>query len=415
MSKLLGELLGANGSALPKIIERLEYASGHPNIDVRLSAEIIGLTRMKIKELGLDAGDTNGRELFHSLQLLVAKHNKFLVNLIEGNSDHEGIDLIKLKNTAAKLDLPKGCWTQKNTAAKKLLKKIPPRHAMKCLKYKSVDSMLKRERPANIYIAIRLTESSAWQEAFIKSYKDLRPNDFTQNDVSIIAITDRRLIDVSQGFVRANRHNILSIKELGLIALLPLPTETIRGAHLVILSILIGAINDMRAHSTYLKLQQVKPDFGEIICQTLLGKSPGFKVAGQRLPWRIIQQFLSRLENIYHPDIFGPHLQPEDVAWHKPEDVLYRLEPALKFWENIDFAAVNMDECPVSFNLLDNALSYCNNLKYGNQSVNYFQDNLQSELYLRYLLETPLGERTLNILDDALVGEHAELFEEVSI
>ena len=411
---VLSELLGASEPNLSEIIKRLEYAGGHPNIDVRLTAEIIGLAGMKTKELGLDSNDTSGRELYHSLQLLVSKHDKFLSKIM-GSQEDESVKLEALVKTINKLDLPKGCWTLKNAAAKKLLKTTAPKQAMKILGYKSVDSMLKREQPSNIYLAIRLSEQPSWQEKFIKQYKDLRPSDFTKSDVAILTIDDKRLLPISKSFVKLKRHNILSLKEFGLITLLPLPDEATRGAHLTILTMLVNAVNEMRAHSTYLKLQQVKPNFGVLVSETLLGQIPGLTIAGQRLPWRIVHQYLSRIETIHHPDIFGPHVQPEDVAWHKPEDVLFRLEPALKFWENVDFVGALRDGQTVSFNLMDNSLNYCNNLPYRRQTSSYLQDSLLSELYLRYLLETPLGERMLNKLDDGLVGEHSSIFEEVGV
>ncbi len=411
---MLSELLGVAEPNLTRIIRGLEVASGHPNIDVRLTAEVIGLARLKVREMGLDVDDTSGRELYHSLQQMIAKHDEFLAEHLEAKSDGE-VNLIGLKKTIDKLDLPRGCWTLKNSAAKRLLKTSPPKQAMKKLGYKSIDSMLKREPPANIYLAIQLAESGMWQQKFIKSYKGLSPSDFTKSEVKVLIVNEDHLLATSRDYVRRHRHNIVSLKEFGIIALLPLPTKSLPGAHLTILTMLISALNDMRAHSTYLKLQQVKPNFGALVSKTLQGQPVGLTVAGQHLPWRIIQQYLSRLEIIHHPDIFGPHVQPEDVAWHKPEEVLFRLEPALKFWENVDFVGALYKDQPVSFNLMDSALSYCNSLAYTNQATHYFRDSLLTELYLRYLLETPLGERALNKLDDGLVGEHVDLFEGVEV
>lgn len=296
-----------------------------------------------------------------------------------------------------------------------MIKSMPPTRAMKQLGYKSVDSMLKREPVANIYIASRLIQPPLWQERFIRQYKNLKPSDFSRSDAVTLAIDDERVSESIEKFVRHERHNILSIKELGLVVVLPLPNENIPGLHLTILSSLAMAINDLRTHSAYLKLQQVKPNFGSIVSKTLLGKAQtGLTIVGQQLPWRLVQQYLSRLEEVYHPDIFGPHLQPEDVLWQSPADILFRLEPALKFWEGLDYIALSSAH-PVSFNLLDNALSYSNNLRYEHHSISHFHTSLLSEIYLRYLSETPLGEKALNKIDDMLIGSRSHLFAEMEV
>ena len=396
------------------ILRRLEIASAHPNIDVRLSAEIAGMVRFKTSELGLDPNDTTPAELYHSLQHLVGKHDNFLKQIVR-NDNNGNFDLKALKDSVDNLGLPKSCWSLKSSSAKKLLKALPPTRAMKQLGYKSADSMIKREPVINIYIASQLLQPPIWHDKFLRQYKTLKPSDFERKDATILAIEDARLDSAIASFVRHQRHNLLSIKELALIVLLPLPNNNIPGVHLTVFSSLVAAINELRTYSAYLKLQQVKPNFGLVVSRTLLGKAQtGLKIAGQQLPWRLVQQYLSRLETVFHPDIFGPHLQPEDVIWQSPADVLFKLEPALKFWEDLDYVAAS-GSSPVPFNLFDNALSYSNNLHFGKHSTGQFQTSLLSEIYLRYLLETPLGEKALNKLDDLLIGGRAQLFAEAGV
>ena len=46
-------------------------------------------------------------------------------------------------------------------------------------------------------------------------------------------------------------------------------------------------------------------------------------MAGSHVHWRVIQRYFGKLENEYHPEIFEPHVQPEDLHWRKAEEALY--------------------------------------------------------------------------------------------
>ena len=67
MSKLISYLLGAEEPLFSISLRQLEKTAGNPAVDVRLTAEIIGKVRMKMKQLGLDPGDTKGPELYKAL------------------------------------------------------------------------------------------------------------------------------------------------------------------------------------------------------------------------------------------------------------------------------------------------------------------------------------------------------------
>lgn len=54
MSRLISELLGATEPMFSIAVKQLEQVSGKPGVDVRLTAEIIGLVQLKTRELGLD-------------------------------------------------------------------------------------------------------------------------------------------------------------------------------------------------------------------------------------------------------------------------------------------------------------------------------------------------------------------------
>ena len=58
------------------------------------------------------------------------------------------------------------------------------------------------------------------------------------------------------------------------------------------------------------------------------------QLAGQPVPWKMIQRYYGRFQDAYHPEVFEPHVQPEDLRWLSGEGVLAQLAPALTFWQD---------------------------------------------------------------------------------
>src|SRR5262249_55455506 len=133
---------------------------------------------------------------------------------------------------------------------------------------------------------------------------------------------------------------------------------------LAITTLLLGvdSVNEMRALGSYLKLQQVKPDFGAVFTNALQHEPlTAAELAGERLPWKALQWFYGRGHSPFSPDAFEPYVQPEDLSWHNGEDLLAQLHPALEFWQGSQLLAL-LDSTghTVSLNVLDVALSVCN-------------------------------------------------------
>ena len=145
-------------------------------------------------------------------------------------------------------------------------------------------------------------------------------------------------------------------------------------------------MNKIRSHSSYAKLQQVKPDFGKIIQKSSLAEPyTSAELAGQPVPWRMIQRYYARFTDAYHPEIFEPHVQPDDLAWTNGEDLLASLDLSLGFWRGTAHLGLLHDGAIVSLSALDVALGYCNQLSFGDRIVHFVRDNLWHELMMRYL------------------------------
>lgn len=387
MSRVLSQLLAAKEPLFSRAIEELETKSGNPSVDVRLVAHIGAVVRAKIKELGLDPEDTTGKELYHALQALVRIHDQYLATAIGTSPDANLTDQFHhIKQTIDNLPLPNKAWVIKHSVAKKLLKAHPPKKVMKQLGYKSIDSMLKRENVAEMIAASRFLETKTWMNKFVKSYAKLGPSDFEIRHIELLVADEDRYKGSALDYIYQQKHNITHLKEHGIVLILPLPVKHMRGATITIMPLVLHYINEIRSYSSFFKMQQVRPDFGTVLVDTILNDPhKAAKIGNQHVHWRIIQRHFGNQDPTAHPELFEPHVQPEDLHWRRAESVLYWLEPALKFWEDLDYVAALYPDSIVSLGLMDNAVSYCNGLEYGQQSVGYTRSSLWNKIYADYI------------------------------
>jgi hypothetical protein len=405
MTRVLSELLGATEPSFLLGLQQLERASGEPKEDIRLSTEVASQLRSKLRDLGLDPNDTTGKELYNALQERL-KHDDEAVRELLGANDGT-VNVIQLVQTFLDaMDIPKRTFALKASAAKRLLKKLPPKKAMKRLGYRSVDSMLKHEPVPQIYAAAFITESLPWQKQFIAQYKQLLPTDFESRNIKILVPNNKHWDTIGERYVNSEKQNILMFKELGTVIMLQLPDETMPGAAITTLLLALHAIDDIRSVSAYLKLHQVRPDFGNVVASVVVG-DPYTKanLIGERLPWKLIQRYFARTPNSYNPDLFEPHVQPEDLATTSAEDILAKLHDRFAFWKDSAHIGMLDNGLPVSLNITDAALNFCNKLPYEQRVVHYLRDHLWHELMMRYMHQHNLEELVNDQLNNELVDQ----------
>lgn len=409
MTRVLSELLGAGEPMFTIAMRQLERASGNQSIDVKLTADIIARSHAGMRALGLDPRDTTGRELYSALMSLIALHDTFLAQRLGAEDPTDTADIIhRIRIAAENVHMPHKAWVMKHSVAKRLLKATPPRKVMKALHYRSIDSMVKRESIDELFIAIRLVESEKWQQAFVAKYHMLQPLDFEVRNIDIITLDATKWAPIVEPYVQTHRHNLTHLKELGVIALLPLPVKHLSGITISLFPRVLHYINEIRLYSAFFKLQQVRPGFGDIIAETI-NNDPGehVNVAGSPLHWRIVHRHFAKRDEVL-PEVFEPHIRMEDLEWRRAEAILFELEPALQFWHEMDFVGVARDGEAVSFNIMDMAANYVNRLDYRNRSVMHMKHALWSEISLRYIAQPMLERQVVSQLDFS--SETADLF-----
>lgn len=402
---LLSKLLAAEEPLFTMAVKQLEESAGRPGQDVRLMSDVIAKTHKVTRALGLDTHDTTGEELYRALLNKVRIHDEHLARHIGGTDPADVQSLLPLiKRTVERADVPRSAWVLKRSAAKKLLHDNPPAKVMKRLGYTSVESMTKRENLAEIYGALRFAETPAWLKRFNKTYKSLTAMDFETRDIEIVVMDNERWGDVAEEFVRKKRHNITHLKELGVILMLPIRFEKLPGLTITALPLLLHYMNEIRLYSAFFKLQQVKSNFGKIVAETLNADIRSAAVmSGTHVHWRVIQRYYGNLEHEEHPEIFEPHVQPEDLHWRHAEEELFLIDPELGFWRGLDYAGVMAGDSPVSFNLMDMSISYATSAPYEHRAVHHMRESLWNELFMRYMGHKTLEQQILGQLDNNMI------------
>ncbi len=409
MSRLLSELLGAGEPGFSQTIREMELATNSSGIDISLSTDIKLKIEQKLRELGLDQNDTNGPELYHSLQHLVSKHDSFIASVLGINDDSGSVEVLaKVKAKIETLKIPKTVWALKHSVAKKLLKQNPPKHLMKQLGYRSVDSMLKREHVSELFGALRFAESEQWLERFIRNYKKLKSQDFESRLVEILLLTDERYQRLARDFINSRGSNITHLKEMGLVVMLPMPPNQLRGLSLMMFVLTLHNIDEVRAYSALFKLEQVRPDFASNLVKTLLLDSGNHaNLFGQPIHWKLIRRHFGSVKYDSFPEVFEPNLQLDDLLWQHAEDTLYHIEPALKFWHEVEYVGLPTIEGAVSFNLIDNIINYCNHFEFDRRINHHFSSELWNQLLLRYMGHKKVEQHLLQQLDNSFADEES--------
>lgn len=402
----LRDLLNAKEPLFGQSLQQLEAVSHKPGVDAKLAGEIHERAAKAMRELGLDERDTTGPELYHALMAQVKKHDEHLAKSIGGNYNMNVTELLPLmRDAAAKVKVPRDAWVLKKSVAKDMLRDMPPKNIMQLLGYRSVDSMLKRENLAEIYGALRFAESPEWLNSFNETYKKLTPSDFETRKIEVVIMPRERWGDIAEHFIEKKRHNITHLKELGVILMLPVKVNKLPGITIWAMSLLFHYTNEIRLYSSFFKLQQVKKNFGEIVVNTLIADPDlGSIMAGANVHWRVIQRYFGKLEKESHPEIFEPHVQPEDLHWRHAEAILYEIDPELKFWKDLDYVALMHDGRPTTFNMMDVAASYCNKTPYEQRTIYHFRESLWNEIFMRYMGQKTLEEQILQQLDNDMIA-----------
>lgn len=386
MTRVLSELLNAVQPRFATTIQSLERAAGRPSVDVSLTSEIRQRAQQKLRILGLDPIDSTAEEVFHALRLRLQRDETVVRQSLSISADAAPKDILSaVSQHIGDLSHDQKTFALKLSVAKRLLKKQPPKKAMKQLHYRSVDSMLKHESVAHVYVASFLCESLSWRKKFLDSYTTLRSTDFETRNATISMPTTARWEKLVEDATKHHKQTTVVVKELGAVVVLPI-RQDLPGLALISFIQLASALNAIASTGSYLKLQHVKPGFGEIVRRTVVSEPlTSAELVGRPVPWVVIHQYYARFKKAYNSIIFEPHIQPSDLQWIHPEAMLRSLHDALSFWEDTRYTGYLHSDSIVSLNVIDVALAYVNTIGFTERMVEGMREHLWYELMVRYL------------------------------
>lgn len=400
----IGRFLQAKEPLFDHALHQLELASHNKGLDVKLAAEIAETAAERMKRLGV-AADASGPELYAALIKQVAAHDEHLARSIGGTDPSDIKQMIPLiVKTAEAAPLPKDGWFLKEDKAREMLRRRPPEAVMERLGYHLVSQLLEHENIYELFLALRFAEGPDWLNSFDAEYRDLVADDFQTRRIQVIQFDRAKWGDIAEHFIAKKRHNITHSKEMGAIAVMPMMADTMPGVTMKIMPLLFHYFNEIRLYSSFFKLMKAKKNFGAIIADTLIA-DPSHVALVERghIHWRVIQRYFGKLTTEVHPEIFEPHVQPEDLHWRRAEDVMYEIDPELGFWKGLDFVAVLRGEDTVTFNLMDVSLGYSNGISYEDRYLYHFREALWNEVFARYMSEKVLEDQLLVKLDNAII------------
>ena len=400
----IGRFLQAKEPLFDHALNQLEHDSGKKGVDVKLAAEIVQTAARRTKQLGLTA-DATGEELYAALIHQVQQHDDHLAHAIGGTDPSNLAEMIPLIVKAAEAaPLPKDGWFLKTDKAAAMLRSHPPVAVMERLGYHLVSQMLEQEDIYELFLSLRFAEDPDWLNGFDALYSSLTAADFEPRRIKVVPFDRAKWGDIAEHFIAKKRHNITHSKEMGAIAVMPMTESRMTGVTLKALPLIIHYFNEIRLYSSFFKLMQAKKNFGQIVAETLIADPAHVSLSDHgQIHWRVIQRYFGKLTNEVHPEIFQPHVQPEDLHWRRAEEVLYDIDPELEFWRGLDFVAVLKNQDTVTFNLMDVSLGYSNGIGYADRYLYHFRESLWNEVFARYMGEKVLEQQLLEKLDNAVI------------
>ena len=402
----IGRFLQAKEPLFDHALHQLEVMTHQKGVDVKLAAEIAEKAADRAKRMGLGPKAT-GPELYDALVRQVAVHDDHLARAIGGTDPTNLAEMIPLIVTAADAaPLPKDGWFLKEDKAREMLRRNPPMAIMERLGYHLVSQLLEGEDIYELFLALRFAEAAEWLNGFDRQYLDLTAEDFEPRRIRVVPFAVEKWGDIAEHFIQKKRHNITHSKEMGAIAIMPMRETHMTGVTLKILPLLCHYYNEIRLYSSFFKLMSTKKNFGAIVSNTLIADPAHVKVMDSgHIHWRVIQRYFGKLVGENHPEIFEPHVQPEDLHWRRAEEVLYEIDPELEFWRGMDYVAVLTGPAhdTVTYNLMDISLGYSNAVPYDGRYLYHFRESLWNEVFARYLGEKVLEDQLLVKLDNAII------------
>lgn len=226
MSKVIAQLIDRPEAMVASTIAKLEAKTGYQSHDVRLLAANSQKLRSKIIELGFDPDDTTGEELYHGLLAKYGKDCQVVDRALSITAQNGIADRVnKAIALVGKLGQEANTWALKKSAIKSILSDFPAKKTMRVLRYRSYDSMVKREDAQKLLATANMLESPTWHKNVAAKIAKLTSASYEPKQVKIVTLEIDAAIqpimaDLHTGLVAINSRALAKTTPVLTIALL---------------------------------------------------------------------------------------------------------------------------------------------------------------------------------------------------
>jgi len=403
MAQILTELLGVDERKFKEYINRLEHVCMRPGVDIRLGAEVITRTRQKIRELDLDVDDTTSKELYFALRHRLVRDEKLLAKKLSlgADSKENELNLAKLANAAQKLSSREYALSLTAVGVKRILEAVPPKRTLKLLKYRSLQSVLKRHDSRLLYVLACAVENESWHSQIQARVRRLNAKDMQWQKMTCL-VMPKQWYEKSLKFL-AQKGAVLTQDELGVVCVLPIADVTKEGTAMLLLSMMLQAATTVATKSLPYKQQALYQGFESVIPKIATGEYPELtSIHGLTPSWHMVYQLLGqRYLSLQNEDA---ELEVFDLFWESTEMKLASLVSDMDFWIDSHFLGVVGKSSVVSMHMLDVAVGLVAPEVYGTQTHNHLSSSLWNELQVRYLKEDVLLRSLSNQLSNTMLN-----------
>lgn len=302
----------------------------------------------------------------------------------------------------------------KPTAAKKLLKRHPPRRMMGYLKYPDPERLLAREDIFEIYAALRFSEDGQWMNRFLEYYKKLKPSDFEKRKVKVLVLDPDKWYKLARTFVEKKYHNLSHSKEMGIIFEIPVLGQ-FAGLNLRAFALILHYFSEIEFYSKYFEYHAQNPEnFGKKLVTGIKGDvkrpSPKYK---KTLCWHILQRYLAK-DPKQDWRFFAPHIMPEAIHWRKAFHSIHDFAKKYKikglyFWgECYDWVGMSLTnrsgkEIMITLNFEDLIFSYAMNLHLNNYYRYHWREALMNRVFYQAVGTEKMEELVIKNMDKGMI------------
>ncbi len=395
MARVISDILDADTLAFNHLIDKWEQRTGRKGYDLSLYSDMRSQATRAIRDLGLDPSDTISGELYFAIQEQARQDSEWLANHIGvENQDSPDVLVEKVLSWVEKHAASTRIWACKPILVRSFLKKQPPKAVMKALGLRSVDSMLKRNSPAEILILAYQLETPEWTKRFKQQYKKCKTTDFDERTIQFLVSNEERTEKIKKAGYPVSRF-VSPNYEVGSVMIIP-PAYRFPLDVLAMVVSIAEVIYDMRKHSSLYRTLSVRKDFGnQFYAISTLGLTRA-SLEISEIGWNSLHRHLIGNEYVLSK-IEQPHVTEEDLQAESSLRFLMKHDERFKYWQDLEYSVfAHQNQPSVSLNIVDVVMNASNRMPFGKGSMSYARMRLWEELWARYLVSDEVIEDVLN-------------------